>query len=413
MLWCVVAVITLTIVGPYLSYKPAPFTGEGSPIRQGIYILIFIISIISARAFREPQRLLAVPASLMIVIAWCWISISWALNPDIAIRRLLLTTILIWTIFIAVKNVGYSSTIGAIRGVMALLVVLNYVIVILFPQSGIHQVDEATDAALVGSWRGVMPHKNFAGATCAYTMLIFLLDARRVPGMLRWPVLIANAFFLYHTNSKTSMGILVFALVMAWLYRRYNPAYRGLMIPLVMVASVVLFALSQIYWDALAEPFSSPAGFTGRVQIWPVLLNYAYDHWLLGAGYGSFWNIGLGSGPIFTYGKGWITGLGNGHNGYLDLLVQIGFPGLVMIIFATLIWPLVRLFASTTAARSSGGLLVAMIIFSAGHNLTETSLFDRDAIVQVFLMFAIAMVGPVTASPSRRQGAATPAPVRA
>jgi len=47
------------------------------------------------------------------------------------------------------------------------------------------------------------------------------------------------------------------------------------------------------------------------------------------------------------------------------------------------------------------------LVFCAGHNMTESSLLDRDAIVQVFLMFTIALIHletrpPPTQRPLRR-----------
>jgi hypothetical protein len=42
--------------------------------------------------------------------------------------------------------------------------------------------------------------------------------------------------------------------------------------------------------------------------------------------------------------------------------------------------------------RSRAGLLLACIWFCIGHNLTESSLFDRDATVHVFLMLSIALL---------------------
>jgi hypothetical protein len=33
-----------------------------------------------------------------------------------------------------------------------------------------------------------------------------------------------------------------------------------------------------------------------------------------------------------------------------------------------------------------------MLLFCAGHNLTESSLFDRDQILQVFLTFTLAFI---------------------
>jgi O-antigen ligase len=84
--------------------------------------------------------------------------------------------------------------------------------------------------------------------------------------------------------------------------------------------------------------------------------------------------------------------LGNGHNGYLDLALQVGVPGMVLVTFAAIVWPLLRLFSSRIASPARRALIVAVVIFCAGHNITETSLFDRDMIVHVFLMFAIALI---------------------
>jgi hypothetical protein len=39
-------------------------------------------------------------------------------------------------------------------------------------------------------------------------------------------------------------------------------------------------------------------------------------------------------------------------------------------------------------------------VFGVGHNLTESSLFDRDAAVHVFLMLAIALLAVETRSAS-------------
>jgi len=147
--------------------------------------------------------------------------------------------------------------------------------------------------------------------------------------------------------------------------------------------------VSAVMNDFIAM-FSDPNALTGRTQIWLPLFKYAQEHWLLGAGYGSFWLIGPTS-PIYYYTQNWVAGLGHGHNGYLDLLVQIGLPGLLLAIFALILSPLFKVFSSQTLAPGRAGLIVATIFFVVCHNMTESSLLDRDRIPQVFLMIAIAL----------------------
>ena len=54
--------------------------------------------------------------------------------------------------------------------------------------------------------------------------------------------------------------------------------------------------------------------------------------------------------------------------------------------------PIVKLLASLALPRDEGSLIMAIVLFVAGHNLTESSLFERDVITQVYLMFALALL---------------------
>jgi O-antigen ligase len=172
----------------------------------------------------------------------------------------------------------------------------------------------------------------------------------------------------------------------------------------VTIAGITTMMMLMKAWDETLGPFARRDGLTGRVQIWPSMVGYATDHPITGAGYGSFWNIGPSS-PVYQYGRNWVAELSNGHNGYLDLLVGIGLPGLILVVAATMIIPVFKLLANTSLARERGALLIALLVFCAGHNMTETSLFERDTIIQVFLMLAVALTTVVT----RRSGNSAPA----
>jgi len=401
----VLATLTLTVLGPWMTYKPEPYTGEGSPLRQLCYFAVFPLAIAAVRPLNRPSRLFAMPLLLVMALLWSWVSVRWAIAPDMAVRRLLLTTIVIWTIFLAVEDLGYTKTMKLIRVALIATLIANYVTVIFIPHFGIHQLElsvsrSGVDPGLVGDWRGMMLQKNFAGAACAITLLVFSLDARRVRAWVRILVIAASILFLVKSGSKTSMGLSVLGLGLGWLFMRYNPVYRMFLIPLAIVAGAAAYLFVMMHWEALTAPLYNQAAFTGRTLIWPPLLAFAKDHLTLGAGYGSFWNIGPGKSPIYAYAKGWVVHITQGHDGYLDLLVTIGLPGLLLVVIATIIAPLVRLLVHPNVPRATGALLLAIVIFCAGHNFTESSLFDRDSVVQTFLMFAVALIYKVTPSPS-------------
>lgn len=397
------ALLILTTLGPWMTYRPPPADAEGSPLRQASYMLLFLIAVMGVQPLKNPRRLWVTPIMLTIALGWCWLSLTWAIAPMVGMRRLILTTIVLWSAFLCVEQVGYQKAMQAIRITLCITLVANYIAVLLFPSFGIHTVGEIGDAELIGDWRGIMMQKNAAGPMCALAILTFLFDAKKIHWAIRAVVIVTAGFFLIQTASKTSMQVLAVCIVAGALYVRYNPRYRAFAIPLLMLAGVVGIILNEIYGNSLTQALDSRTGFTGRVQIWRPLWGYAEDHLLTGAGFGSFWNIGFHDGPIFKIATGWVTKVVHGHNGYLDLLVSVGLPGLLLVVFAAIIIPLVRIIASASAPRGAGALLLAILIFCAGHNLTESNIFDRDQPVQFYLMIAVAMIYQVTRATQRRR----------
>lgn len=396
--FAIFALLLFVILGPLIvamQSQSGASSGEGNFLRQLGYISIFAMALFTVQVVRFPAVLLTPPKSLLLMLGWCSLSILWAINPEVGARRLFLTLIIIWSVFLLVEKAGYEKTVHSVRQVLLLVLVANYAAVVAYPSLGIHQFTEE-DLSIVGAWRGVLTQKNFAGAVCALTVLFFAFDAKKIRLSLRLAVLAGALVFLFYSNSRTSMGLLASSFMVVGLYRLYNPYYRWAVF-LFMVPGVVLSGvLAYEYWDWIAEPFSRQDALTGRVQIWPVLIRYWQENWLLGSGFGSFWNVGEPN-PISMYSRGWIaTSIFSGHNGFLDLLVQTGLPGLMLAVLAAFIVPLVKLFTHTESLGSRANLILACIWFCVGHNLTESSLFDRDATVHVFLMLSIAMLGTET-----------------
>jgi O-antigen ligase len=369
--------------------------GGSNLFRQIAFTLLFLVAAAATLPLRNLARLFVVPASLVVALGWCWLSTTWAVDPGTTLRRIILTTMIIWSVFLMVELAGSLRTIATMRACSVAALVVNYLMVLAAPSIGVHGY-EVMDPSLVGDWRGFTPSKNFAGAVCALTVIMFMLGAPLRSQGGRAGVVLAALVFLYKSDSATSQGMLLLAVGAGWVFRRYNPDYRAFFIPAVMIAGVVVvlgLLMSRSYFEALS---SSRTAFTGRIQIWNALIRYSEDNLWFGSGYGSFWNIG-GESPIFRYARGWVAEtITSGHNGYLDLLAQVGIPGLALVLFAALVLPLVKLLSSRTLPRGDGSLIMAIVLFVAGHNLTESSLFERDVVTQVYLIFAIALLAQHT-----------------
>lgn len=386
------ALITSAVLSPTINLAlgiGAPSTGDGSLTRVIIYTLIFGIS---AKATIKPadfKTWWSLPISMTLCIAWFFLSLFWAINPEIGLRRLALTIVVTWTTFALVRVIKAKIAFDLIRVIFLLILLFNYIAVFLFPNIGI---TDDTFAWLAGAWHGILGEKNHAGAVTALTVLLFMFGATHIKWSVRLVVLIAAFYFLYRTTSKTSLGLAVVATALGCSLLFYKPYYRLVAITSLMICVVLVLIAIGVYSNSvvgfLNEYMSDPESLTGRVQIWPVLWDYFQENWLLGAGFGSFWNIGAES-PIFV-GEGWVTEIASGHNGYLDILVQVGLPGLLIVFFAAFISPASQIIWFKQLDPQRSALIVSILFFCFAHNLTETTLFDRDSIVFIFILLAIA-----------------------
>lgn len=389
------ALLMLALVGPFMTYESEAGQGAGQLARQVGYIAIALLTAYSVRALKVPKRLLVVPIWIAIAVGWCWLSATWAFDPRISVRRLVLMTIVLWSSFVLVRQLGYQSTLLLIRGVLVLLLAVNFIAVFGYPEIGVHMFDRIGEGGLAGDWRGIMAHKNMAGLVTALTILYFTFDAGQVSRFIQIPVLAAAGYFLWFSSSRTSVGVCVAALAIGFLYSWYRFKYRPIAIIVLVALTVVGAVIQNVYSDPFLRVLNDPTSFTGRTVIWSAMWAFYRNFPLFGAGYGSFWNIGPAS-PINQYGSDWLLQVAEGHNGYLDLLVTIGPIGLALVVVATMILPIAKLLNWRRSEGQTGALLMAVLIFIIGHNATESSLFDRDNIGQVFLMLNLAMIWTVT-----------------
>lgn len=391
-----VALFVLVLAGPLLSGQgdalTDTLTGEGNALRQVSYLLVFAALLAATFRLDGVDRALRTSLPVNFLLLYCWISLVWAINPGVGMRRAVLTTIIVYSVFVAVGALGAEKTLGIVKAVLVAVLVLNFATVLLTPHVGIHQFEAGGDPGLIGDWRGFFPEKNLTGAVTAVTFLILWFDPRSKANLAHLGLILGSLVFLVQTGSKTSLGIGLVSLVLGLAYRRYDWRFW----PVAMVA-LALLALAAAWavvasWDLIGVYLDRQDAFTGRTQIWSTILAYLRDHWLAGAGYGSFWNVGPDS-PVFAYARSgaWVTKITSSHNGYLEVAAQIGVPGLLVAVFCLFLHPLGRLLTDP-GHKARGALLLALLVFCAGQNLTEATMLDRDNFVQFCLMWTIAAI---------------------
>lgn len=398
--WLLVGAFVLLILVSATQIKSIPpsateYTaqlGAGNALRQSFYSLCVGAVLIASQPMKIGWRLVAIPPTILLLLAFCVVSIGWSASPGVAARRLILTVMIVWTVFRCVDELGYRRAMNYMVMTLLVLLFINYAYVAATP-SAIHQGGDATDPGLAGDWHGLIPHKNDTGPVLAETIILLAFGCGRLTMIWRAAMIVASAYFLYRTHSKTSLGLIFAGLAVGLAYLRYRPAYRALLIPALMLGGAVVAFLAFTYAPMMMDSLdSSETAFTGRIQIWRTMTAYLREHWVFGAGFGSFWDAGPVS-PANIYGRSWVSAMvSQGHNGYLDLWTQLGIFGLLLAVVVLFVLPGGRLLVAAMPSKYHAAAAAALLIFLMGHNLTETTMFARDAFGNLMLAFTIAVI---------------------
>ena len=206
----------------------------------------------------------------------------------------------------------------------------SLVMVFAFPQIGVHQADNA------GLWRGLWYEKNQMGAVMvigatASAACLASSDSRRL-----WPAvaLALSCGLVLATQSKTSLLCLMVGLGLVggfWVLRRGGPALTVVAIWTAVVSATLGVWLWETHSVAVLEALGKDPSLTGRTDIWDALMTKVGERPWTGYGYGAFWGREGESPPADWVRKVTQWPVPNAHNGWIDLLVQLGWPGAVLV----------------------------------------------------------------------------------
>lgn len=374
--------------------------GDGDTLRQAVFVLLFGISIWNTWRDKTVSGVLQVPLGVLLVLAWCWLSLTWAIAPEIAVRRLVFTTMVVLIVGQCCNAMSINGVIRTFFWALLITILIDWLAIAALPLA-VHQAG-SIEPELAGDWRGIHSHKNVTGGICAVGLFTFLYMWKQTRSRYVIPLLLLlTVVFLLNSHSKTSLGLVPVALVLGGAISIFHQSlYVRIAAGLTLVLAIIGVG---VYYNKIADYIyllDDPSALTGRSQIWPILFRYYLDHPLLGAGYGSFWSIGPDS-PINQYASGWIVSfLTHAHNGYIDILVQTGLSGLILTVLALIVVPLYALCTIRFSSEYLRWYLSTLLVFGLLHNLLETSLLDRLNPVWLSMLIAYCLLDRAEAQAS-------------
>jgi exopolysaccharide production protein ExoQ len=350
----ILAVVYVTIVSPLLAVvMPNPDADVSvisrlqsmmAPRPENKIFWPALVAISVVLAVRNRSRLVR-PATLpphiiclLAFLAFAGASVLWAFKPEISFTRFMLLVMIVTSIVLPAMLA--DRTADMMRGVFlcfAFASILNVFFVL-------EQSPALYDNGEIIGYSGYFSFKGTLGECAAITFLLSLHEMA-YPGLRRLVgIIVAVIAFslILPSHSKGSLGIALIAPLLALLIlivgrkMRISPAF--VLLPLLLCYEVLsripgVDLISRISWHLYGNYTLS-----GRTIIWD-FVNYEIGHRpLLGWGFQSFWQVGP-DGPSVIEGPGWVKALPSGHNGYLDVILDlgyVGFPFLIIFIMATL-----------------------------------------------------------------------------
>jgi exopolysaccharide production protein ExoQ len=186
----------------------------------------------------------------------------------------------------------------------------------------IHQSPELLDM-----WSGIYGHKNELGYMMAWSAGLFLhlgLSSNRYRWLM-WAICGISICLIILSRSTTSLTILLTMILLLPIYKflkRTNYKLQVIMITSALMLLIIFSILLINNAETVVGTSGKDLTFNGRSDLWELVMSKVWERPLLGYGFSGFWTSNAASKLRATY--DWAS---NAHNGFLELLLELGFLG--------------------------------------------------------------------------------------
>lgn len=383
-------------------------------------VLLFGSAYLVIRNRRQVRVLIAaVNRPFLYFVVLASLSLLWSIEPAITLKRIERLYIIV-LMSLAFASVGWQPRRfeNNLRRLLFLLLAASAVFCYWDPQLAIHHQQSVE---LMNAWHGVTTGKNILGtlASCAFILWLHGLLTRETGRVVAIANMALAGLCLVMSRSSTSLMATAFATVFVILLLRPPGIMRRQMPYMVGVfaAAVLIYALAVLNivpgMSELLTPISMITGkdltFSGRTNIWYVLRLHIHLHPLLGTGYQAYWIGPVPSSPSYEMVRWLFFYPTEGHNGYLDVINDLGYVGLICLLAYFIVYlrqglELMRL------EKARGALYLALIFRQFLADMSESHWFSVTSID--FVIFTLATFSLARELLSRRQSAPEGLPSR-
>jgi exopolysaccharide production protein ExoQ len=293
---------------------------------------ILLMFIFRPELFTRVRKMLWKNWGIAALLALACLSWFWSIAPNNTLSGAYLgIKITLVGIYIS-QAYSMEEILDMLVSVVALASIFSIFAIWLLPEWGIRPPGLSNSG-----WQGIFSYKNYMGRIMAFgnAMLIvywfkssdsFIFKRLSILGLF-----ILTGILLVFSNSATSLlawmgmyaALFLYGFWTKWVVHFSKRAQRFTL--LTGIAAGVLLALNNRLIFALVN--RAPT-LTGRIDLWQILWTWFQKRPMLGFGYNAFWQQ-LPDGLL-----GWAR---HAHNGYIEIALGLGLPGLVAFLVALII----------------------------------------------------------------------------
>jgi exopolysaccharide production protein ExoQ len=359
--------------------------GDANPIGRSITVVIFIIGIfIILNRLQLARRLLGqVNIFFLLFVALATASILWSIDPSQTARRLQrMAAICVPVLAVGIAAWHPSRFQHLLRAALTALLVGSIVFCLVRPDLALHH---GPDPNLLNAWHGLFLTKNSLATAASFAFILWAhawlaKDTSRMRSLLGC---CAAGICLIMSRGSTSIIATVLTVSALLLLMRAPGSMRRSMPYLAtgLIVIVLIYSLAMLKvvpgLEFLLAPIPMITGkdltFSNRTAIWAAVMDHIRLRPLLGSGYGGYWTVGAPTPDMESYAliarlQGFYPG--SAHNGYLQILNDLGVVGLICLLGYLLVHlrQSIRLYAID---RSQGALFLALLLQQSILNLEE------------------------------------------
>jgi exopolysaccharide production protein ExoQ len=387
---------------------------EGSPLDRAIYTALMALGVLILLSRKiKWGEVVGNNRWLCALFFYMLLSTLWSDVPDVSVKRWVRTLADGVMVLVVVTE---SDPLNAACTVLRRVLYIHFPLSIIFIKY-IRSLGTAWDYAGVEMWTGITLHKNVLGEVVLMGGIYFLFEIIRNWGSKKvwiYSTYLLMALWLLFASpvnrSNTSIALFVLGALLLFILHFVKSGiekihrYVMLCICIIGVTFLALELGQAVTGESMLSAGVQASGrdltLSGRTDLWNDLLEIAADQPILGVGYGSFW---IGNTHHLWEKHFW--GPTQGHNGYIDVYLELGLIGLLLL-GGVVISAYRDILKAFPISFEQGALRFVWLIIILLHNITESS-FLRGT-VDMWFMFLLATVNwpPRTLSDNDRSTAA-------